>query len=233
MNNDVNERIRAVIDYIGKSVYSVAKEISVSQPTLKACVDGSNKPSFDTIGKLLSVYPEINPTWLITGKGEMILSEDIVELTKKLNPANRLEKGSDERYGENWKYPEYIINSKLKGANEARGMFLRLEKTNNSGTVTKNYNDIFGMIEVLFIGLLKYGIGNNMNRIINSYLKNEIEWEAVATKYKEQLKKAVELFEILEPYKNVIEEIFEKFADFNDKHDRLFRFDDIVPNTKQ
>lgn len=30
----------------------------------------------DKIVKILSVYPEINPTWLLTGKGEMLLKED-------------------------------------------------------------------------------------------------------------------------------------------------------------
>jgi hypothetical protein len=55
----------------------VAKEIGISQPTLKACVDGNNKPSFDTIQKLILTYPFINSVWLITGKGEMLLTNEI------------------------------------------------------------------------------------------------------------------------------------------------------------
>jgi len=229
MENGVKERIKKFIEYKKISVREFERRCNLSN----GYVNGINQTIMPNKASIINrQFPELNIGWLLAGTGEMLLSEDEVELSKKLNPANRSEKEVYVRYGANWKYPEYIIDSKLKGVDDARGMFLRLEKTNNSGIVTKNYNDIFGMIEVLFIGLLKYSVGNNMNRIINSYLKNEIEWEVVATKYKEHLKKTVELYEVLEPYKNVIEEIFEKFANFNDKHDRLYRFDDIESNTK-
>jgi plasmid maintenance system antidote protein VapI len=77
MQINENDRIREVIKYIGKSINSIAKEIKVSQPTLKACVDGNNKPSFDTIQKLILAYPQINSTWLLAGKGEMLLTNEI------------------------------------------------------------------------------------------------------------------------------------------------------------
>ncbi len=32
--------------------------------------------SYDSILKILSTYPELNPAWLIMGKGEMLIKED-------------------------------------------------------------------------------------------------------------------------------------------------------------
>lgn len=32
--------------------------------------------SYDSLVKILTTYPELNPSWLILGKGEMILKED-------------------------------------------------------------------------------------------------------------------------------------------------------------
>jgi len=77
MKTTDNERLKKIIENIGKPINFIAKEIGVSQPSLKACVDGNNKPSFDTIQKLILVYPDINSNWLLTGKGEMLLNTEI------------------------------------------------------------------------------------------------------------------------------------------------------------
>lgn len=47
-------------------------------PGLKSEIGG------DKIVKILSVYPEINPEWLLTGNGEM-LKEDVLPIAKKSN----------------------------------------------------------------------------------------------------------------------------------------------------
>ena len=71
MQTTVNERIKQIVDYIGKSITSISKEIGIAQPTFRAYVEEQSKPSFDTIQKLVEVYG-INAEWLITGRGEML-----------------------------------------------------------------------------------------------------------------------------------------------------------------
>lgn len=51
MENTINQRIKEIIEASGKTINSYAATVGVSQPTLKACVDGSNNPSFDITTK--------------------------------------------------------------------------------------------------------------------------------------------------------------------------------------
>lgn len=75
MNSTINQRIREIIEDSGKTITSYASIIGVSQPTLKACVDGSNKPSYDTIQKILISNPMISAEWLLRSEGEKYKSD--------------------------------------------------------------------------------------------------------------------------------------------------------------
>lgn len=44
MENTINQRIKEIIEASGKTINSYAATVGVSQPTLKACVDGSIIP---------------------------------------------------------------------------------------------------------------------------------------------------------------------------------------------
>lgn len=72
METTINQRIKMIVDASGKAVNSYAAMIGVSQPTLKACIDGDNAPRFDTLQKILIANPMISAEWLMRGEGEMI-----------------------------------------------------------------------------------------------------------------------------------------------------------------
>lgn len=76
MEHAINERIKQIVKESGKSITAYAKEIGVSQPTLKACVDGANSPSFDTLNKIIIGNPILSSEWLLTGKGKMLKSSN-------------------------------------------------------------------------------------------------------------------------------------------------------------
>lgn len=75
METTINQRIKMIVNESGKAVNSYAAMIGVSQPTLKACVDGNNAPRFDTLQKILIANPMISAEWLMRGEGEMIKSD--------------------------------------------------------------------------------------------------------------------------------------------------------------
>lgn len=75
METTINQRIKMIVDESGKAVNSYAAMIGVSQPTLKACVDGNNAPRFDTLQKILIANPMISAEWLMRGKGSMLREE--------------------------------------------------------------------------------------------------------------------------------------------------------------
>ena len=64
------DRILQFIDYKGISKNKFYNETGISNGIL----DKKSGLSMDTIEKFYSTYPEINPEWLLTGKGEMLKS---------------------------------------------------------------------------------------------------------------------------------------------------------------
>lgn len=71
----INKRIKSIIEYSGKTINSLSKDLRISQPALRSMVIGEYKPGFEMLTKLIEVFPEIDINWLITGNGEMLRAE--------------------------------------------------------------------------------------------------------------------------------------------------------------
>jgi len=76
MESSINQRFAEIVRFSGKSINQCAKDLGVSQPTLRACVNGENKPSFDVVEKISIVFPMISAEWLLRGNGDMIIKEE-------------------------------------------------------------------------------------------------------------------------------------------------------------
>jgi len=70
------ERIIQFLEYKGITKNKFYVETGISNGTL----DKVSGLSLETVEKFYNIYPEINPDWLITGKGEMIKSEKNLSL---------------------------------------------------------------------------------------------------------------------------------------------------------
>mgnify|MGYP001443053394 CR=1 FL=1 len=83
----MNERIKKWM--LSRSLKSseLANIIDVNRSTISHILSGRNKPSIDFLEKLLSVYPELNLNWLITGIGYMNIkdSNNATQSEKKLS----------------------------------------------------------------------------------------------------------------------------------------------------
>jgi hypothetical protein len=73
------DRILQFIEYKGISKNKFYNETGISNGIL----DKKSGLSMDTIEKFYSTYPEINPEWLLTGKGEMLKSGNTNTETSK------------------------------------------------------------------------------------------------------------------------------------------------------
>ncbi len=95
--------LQQFIDYKGISVFAFEKKIGKRSTIQKAIRDGSNLGS-NILSKIIDEFPEINPLWLLTGKGEMLRSED----QKKEVPAAR-----DEKYIASLEKNIHLLEDKL------------------------------------------------------------------------------------------------------------------------
>ncbi|MCQ4156148.1 helix-turn-helix transcriptional regulator [Riemerella anatipestifer] len=75
------ERVVQFIEYKGISKYKFCKDLGFSNKFL----DNSSNMGTDKACKILHYFPEINPEWLLTGKGEMIKSKQGGEVEKSKN----------------------------------------------------------------------------------------------------------------------------------------------------
>lgn len=60
-----------------------ADEIGVQRSSISHVLSGRNKPSLEFIQKILKRYPEINPDWLLFGKGPMNMEFNLFSETNE------------------------------------------------------------------------------------------------------------------------------------------------------
>lgn len=74
---DIAERINQIIDREGLTVASFARKIGVGDQAVRSvCVLKRNKPGFEFLSNLIQTFEWLNPVWVLTGKGEMVLDSD-------------------------------------------------------------------------------------------------------------------------------------------------------------
>ncbi len=79
----IRERIEALMNAENLNQAAFANKLDISRSNLNHVLSGRNrKPGIDLILKILEVFPNINPEWLLLGKGKMYKNES----EKKENP---------------------------------------------------------------------------------------------------------------------------------------------------
>ncbi len=70
--NTVIERLYYYVDNKGDSIYKLSKEIDVSNGYFSKQRASNGAISSTIIEKIVNYYIEINPDWLLTGRGSMV-----------------------------------------------------------------------------------------------------------------------------------------------------------------
>lgn len=64
----IQDRIRTIMKSGNHSASEFADRIGVKRSNLSHVLSGRNKPSLDFLVKVISSYPKVNASWLITGE---------------------------------------------------------------------------------------------------------------------------------------------------------------------
>ena len=75
----MNKRFKLWLDSEGLNANLLSKLVDLNRSSISHIVNGRNKPSFDMLEKILSIYPNLNLNWLITGFGTMHIYESTRE----------------------------------------------------------------------------------------------------------------------------------------------------------
>jgi len=83
----ISERVKKIIDYKKLSVLKFEKNIDTGNNSIGTAIRRNSNLSGNILSKILNVYPEISPSWLLTGKGEMLLKDENTALVKEKEPS--------------------------------------------------------------------------------------------------------------------------------------------------
>ena len=67
----MKERLRRFMSAEVMNSTQLANELNIQASGISHILSGRNKPSYDFVTKLLTKFPNLNPDWLILGKGPM------------------------------------------------------------------------------------------------------------------------------------------------------------------
>lgn len=70
------EKIKKIIEYYGITIKELERKISTSNGQLAKVRDRNSALKDEILDKILTIYPEINAYWLITGRGDMFYSQN-------------------------------------------------------------------------------------------------------------------------------------------------------------
>lgn len=82
----MKERIKKFIDYKGITAGELADLLNVQRSNVSHILNGRNKPGAVFIERFLLAFPEVNARWLLTGKGDMLISAS--KNTNEVTPSN-------------------------------------------------------------------------------------------------------------------------------------------------
>lgn len=115
------ERIYLLLEAKGHTAYKVSKDIGISNGYLSKTKKNEGNVSSNILEKIVNYYPDVNTRWLLTGKGEMLLSD-----TKTLTTSSETTLASLE------------LDLKRKDF-EMKGIHLKLEEALNDIELLKEF----------------------------------------------------------------------------------------------
>ncbi len=82
-NREIKDRILQILKEENLTYTKFAEKLEVQPSSISHIVSGRNKPSLEFLQKVLKNFTNINPLWLVIGKGDMLVQK--VNVQTKIN----------------------------------------------------------------------------------------------------------------------------------------------------
>lgn len=96
---NMRDRIVKIMEREQMGQAQFANAIGIQRAAMSHIISGRNNPSLDVMLKILNRYPQLNPDWLLLGKGDMLredgFSADHLENSVKNPPQIQLMQGNN------------------------------------------------------------------------------------------------------------------------------------------
>lgn len=92
---NIKNRLKISIDELGLKIVDFSKKTSIPYQTLMNYLNGNRQPTTENLQKI-SIHTNINITWLLTGEGEMFISDRSEKVINSGMPPEFIEKLRDD-----------------------------------------------------------------------------------------------------------------------------------------
>lgn len=75
MENTVGKRIERIQQWSGLTAGEFSEKVGMLRTQLYRYKSGDQQPGYVILEKILTIYPDISPQWLMLGEGEMVRSQ--------------------------------------------------------------------------------------------------------------------------------------------------------------
>ena len=76
MNTEIVNRLNLFTSELGITRTSLAEKLGTSQPTISSILSGNRALSKGMIARICDAFTDLNPSWLLTGEGKMLKSDE-------------------------------------------------------------------------------------------------------------------------------------------------------------
>lgn len=84
-NSEISKRLKQVFEALGANPNEVAKKLNTHHSTVYKMLEGESMPNLKTILGLISVYPQINESFLLRGEGSPLKNTESLPDTQLLD----------------------------------------------------------------------------------------------------------------------------------------------------
>jgi hypothetical protein len=200
-------RLYQYLEYKGLKPTNFEKEIGLSSGYLSTQKKRKADIGESVLNRITDYCCDLNPTWLLTGVGEMLL-----DFTKGITGGEKPE--IDKEFNE--------IRDELDTMN-------KLIQSNKKNEAIHDQCYYFEMKTMMINAYVKhYGTHSQMADSLALFTNGEIKMNELKEDFKKHLSILKELFEIISPYIESFRELELKLSEFDDRHDRVYSIDDDI-----
>ncbi len=95
MENQIGSRIESLITALKLNRNTFAKSLNKSFTAIQIITEGKSKPGYDLLELILTIYPNVNPGWLMRGIGEMFLDRPNINIETDTKADDKQHRGNE------------------------------------------------------------------------------------------------------------------------------------------
>lgn len=87
--SNISDRIAQIIRCAGVSTRAFEQQLGCSNGVISKCINKGTDISSQWVSRIIDIYPNVNPSWLLTGEGDMLIEDtDSVKYNTGINGDN-------------------------------------------------------------------------------------------------------------------------------------------------